>query len=255
MELVSYRRNEQIGYITLENKQELNALSMKLLLELNDLLQDIADAREVKVVIIEGLPKVFSAGHNLREIQAKTEDEVLQLFNVCQDVMRTIRDIPQLVISKVQGVAVAAGCQLVAISDLAIASEDARFGTPGINSGLFCSAPGVFLSRNIGRKKAVELLFTGNLMSAQEALQAGLLNRVVPAHQLDEETDKFAKEVTKQSLNIIEIGKKQFYEQINMQDFAALQCATEVIAENSKHPDAVEGIQAFFDKRTPAWTD
>ncbi|HEX6595242.1 MAG TPA: enoyl-CoA hydratase-related protein [Bacillota bacterium] len=255
MERVSYRRSEDIGYITLQNEKQHNALSLKLLLELDELLQNIARQRDAKVFVIEGSKKVFSAGHHLKEIQTKTEAEVLNLFHVCQDLMRTIREIPQLVISKVEGVAVAAGCQLVAISDLAIASEDAKFGTPGINSGLFCSTPGVFLSRNIGRKKAVELLFTGKLMDAQEALQSGLVNRVVPSANLHKETEKFAKEITKQSLNIIEIGKKQFYEQINMHDFAALQCATEVIAKNSKHPDAVEGIEAFFAKRTPVWNE
>ena len=234
---------------------EFNTLTMKLLQELNELLTDIGSKREVKVIVIEGSEKVFCAGHSLREIESRTANEVLKLFQTCQQVMRTMRDIPQLVISKVLKAAVAAGCQLVAASDMAIASDRAKFATPGINSGLFCSTPAVFLSRNIGRKKAVELLFTGNFMSAEEALQHGLVNKVVPAELLDEETERLAKQVTKQSLNIIELGKRQFYQQINMEDFQALHYATEVIALNSKHPDAQEGIRAFLEKRPPVWSD
>lgn len=255
MEFLLHRQKDNIAYITIDNPMEFNTLTMKLLQELDVLLKRIGAEREVKVVVIEGSEKVFCAGHSLKEIEAKTENEVLQLFQTCQLVMRTMRDIPQLIISKVQKAAVAAGCQLVAASDMAIASDEAKFATPGINSGLFCSTPAVYLSRNIGRKKAVELLFTGNFMSAEEAVQHGLVNKVVPLELLDEETEKLAKGVTKQSLNIIELGKRQFYQQINMEDFQALNYATEVIALNSKHPDAQEGIQAFFEKRPPVWSD
>lgn len=255
MEFLQYRQTEDIGYITLNNMAEFNTLTMKLLEELDELLKKIAREREVKVVVIEGSEKVFCAGHSLKEIEERTENEVLKLFQTCQVAMRTMREMPQLVISKVRKAAVAAGCQLVAASDMAIASEDAKFATPGINSGLFCSTPAVFLSRNIGRKKAVEMLFTGNMISAEEALQHGLVNKVVPSELLDEETEKLAKDVTKQSLNIIELGKRQFYQQINMEDFQALNYATEVIALNSKHPDAQEGIRAFFEKRRPVWND
>ncbi|NUK29385.1 enoyl-CoA hydratase/isomerase family protein [Parageobacillus sp. VR-IP] len=255
MEFLSVRKNEDIAYVTLQNPREFNALSLKLLQELDSFLQQVAEKREVKVVVIEGSTKAFCSGHSLREIENMSAHEVLKLFQTCQLLMRRIREIPQIVISKVEGAAVAAGCQLVAISDMAVASENARFGTPGINSGLFCSTPAVFLSRNIGRKKAAEMLFTGNLISAREALELGLVNKVVPPNMLDEETEKLAKDVTKQSLNIIEIGKRMFYQQLNMEDFQALNYATEVIALNSKHPDAVEGIRAFFEKRTPVWND
>ncbi|NMD71459.1 enoyl-CoA hydratase [Bacillus sp. DNRA2] len=255
MEFLAFRQTEDIAYITLDNPLEFNTLSMTLLEELDMLLKEIAAKREVKVVVIEGSEKVFCAGHSLREIEAKTETEVLQLFQTCQVVMRTMREIPQLVISKVRKAAVAAGCQLVAASDMAIASDEAKFATPGINSGLFCSTPAVFLSRNIGRKKAVELLFTGNFMSAEEALQHGLVNKVVPVELLDVETERLAKDITKQSLNIIELGKRQFYQQINMEDFQALNYATEVISLNTKHPDAQEGIRAFLEKRKPVWND
>jgi enoyl-CoA hydratase/carnithine racemase len=253
VEFLSIKKGEEIAHVTLENPKEFNSLSLRLLQELNSSLQEISKERDCKVVVIEGSPKAFCAGHSLREIEGNNELGVAEVFQTCQQVMRTIREIPQIVISKIRGVAVAAGCQLVAASDLAVASEEARFGVPGINSGLFCSTPAVFLSRNIGRKKAVELLFTGNLMSAQEALKNGLVNHVVPVDQLDEITERLAKDITKQSLNIIEIGKRQFYQQLHMEDFQALNYATEVIVRNSKHPDAIEGIRSFFEKRPPAW--
>lgn len=253
MEYVSVRTKEAIAYVTLENTKQHNTLTFQLIEEIDELLQNIAKERKVKVVVIEGGKKAFSAGHSLQEIQTRSQEDVLKLFQRCYQFMRTIREIPQVVISKVEGVAVAAGCQLVAISDLAVASESARFATPGINSGLFCSTPAVFLSRNIGRKKAAELLFTGNLITAEEAFTYGLINEVVPSDQLDERTEQLAKDITKQSLEILEIGKRQFYQQLQMEDFQALNYASDVIAANSKHPDAEEGIQAFFEKRRPEW--
>lgn len=253
MELLAFREQDHIAYVTLKNEQEFNTLTYQLLEELDGLLTEIANKRTAKVVVIEGAKRVFCAGHSLKEIETRTEQEVLDLFQTCYQVMKKMREIPQIIISKVESAAVAAGCQLVAASDLAIASDQARFATPGINSGLFCSTPGVFLSRNIGRKKAVELLFTGEFMSAEEALRYGLVNRVVPVEQLDEETEKLAKSVAKQSLHIIELGKRQFYQQLQMEDFQALNYATEVITLNSKHPDAKEGIRAFFEKRQPVW--
>ena len=255
MEFLLLRQKENIAYITLNNPLEYNTLTLKLLQELDGLLKKLAAERKAKVIVIEGSDKVFCAGHSLREIEDKTETEVLELFQTCFNVMRTMRDIPQIVIAKVHKAAVAAGCQLVAACDMAVASDEAKFAVPGINSGLFCSTPAVFLSRNIGRKKAAELLFTGNFMSAEEALRHGLVNKVVPASQLDEETDKLAADVAKQSLSVIEIGKRMFYQQLNMEDFQALQYATHVISLNAKHPDAKKGIRAFFEKRRPVWTD
>src|SRR5699024_8617217 len=231
--------------VSLENPNEFNALSEKLMEELKELLFKIGQEKAVKVVVIEGSKKAFCVGHSLKEVETKSDLEVMELFRTCESLMKTMREIPQIIISKVEGVAVAAGSQLVAASDLAVASDQARFGVPGINSGLFCSTPAVFVSRNIGRKKAAELLFTGNLMSALEAEREGLVNKVVPVE----------KDITKQSLNIIAIGKRQFYEQLNMEDFQALNYATEVIVRNSQHPDAKEGIRAFFEKRTPIWPD
>lgn len=255
MKFINLKQENEIAYVTLNNPREFNTLSLDLMTELDALLQKLGEAREVKVVVLKGSDKAFSAGHSLREIHDGSKEEVDVLFRKCYDLMQTIRKIPQVVVSKVRGVAVAAGTQVVAISDLAIASDDARFATPGINSGLFCSTPAVFLSRNIGRKKAAELLFTGNLMSAEEALHHGLVNKVVPLEQLETETTNMLEDITKQSLNIIELGKRQFYEQLQMTDFAALNYSTEVITANTKHPDAIEGIDAFFEKRSPQWPD
>lgn len=255
MKFLSVRETEDIAYVSLENPTEFNALSQKLMEELKELLFKMGQEKAVKVVIIEGAKKAFCVGHSLKEVETKSDLEVMELFRTCESLMKTMRDIPQIIISKVEGVAVAAGSQLVAASDLAVASDQARFGVPGINSGLFCSTPAVFVSRNIGRKKAAELLFTGNLMSATEAEREGLVNKVVPADELNKVTDQLAKDITKQSLNILAIGKRQFYEQLNMEDFQALNYATEVIVRNSQHPDAKEGIRAFFEKRTPIWPD
>lgn len=255
MPFVKFKLKNEIAYVTFDNPREFNTLTLALMEELQALLTSFAKERKVKVVVLQGSEKSFSAGHSLREIQAGDLQDVQHIFRVCFRLMETIRQIPQLVVSKVQGVAVAAGCQVVAISDLAIASDEARFAVPGINSGLFCSTPAVFLSRNIGRKKAVELLFTGNLMSADEALSHGLINKVVPTSNLDCATEEWLKDITKQSLNIIELGKRQFYNQLQMADFEALHYATDVIVNNTKLPDAVEGIDAFFSKREPIWPD
>src|SRR5699024_5312 len=253
MEFITFETKNETMYITLINPKAFNPLSLPLMEELDAVLEQIGEERVAKVVVIQSNEKAFSAGHSLHEFDESTQQEVNHIFRIAYKLMRTIREIPQLVVSKVHGVAVAAGTQVVAISDLAIASDKARFATPGINSGLFCSTPAVFLSRNIGRKKAAELLFTGNLMGANEALEHGLVNKVVPLDELDEATDTMVEDITKQSLDIIEIGKRQFYEQLQMSDFEALNYAVEVISANTKHPDALEGIQAFFDKRKPEW--
>jgi len=255
MDYLAFEKVGRIGYVTIQNESEFNALSEKVICEFDDLVKEIGEKREVKVVVVQGLEKVFSPGHNLREIEKGLPHDVLKLFQNCQGFMKRIREAPQVFIAKVHGAAVAAGCQLVAICDMAVASDKAKFAAPGINSGLFCTTPAVFLSRNIGRKKAAELLFTGNFMSAEEAMEYGLVNKVVSSEELDEETRKLAEDVEKQSLNIIEIGKRAFYQQLNMEDFQALNYATEVIAMNSEHPDAIEGIGAFLNKKQPAWND
>lgn len=253
MDYLKYEENGKIGTITICNEKQHNALSLALIKEFDAVLAEIATKRSVNVVIIQAQGKLFSSGHNLKEIASTPEEEVANLFNQCGILMENLRKIPQVVIAKVHGIAAAAGCQLVAACDMAIASEEAQFATPGIKLGLFCSTPAVFVSRNLGRKKAAELLFTGEFMSADDALIHGLVNKVVPLTQLDEETEKFAHSVARHSLAVIELGKKQFYEQIKMDDFSALSYSCKVITENSQLADTAEGINAFFEKRPPQW--
>lgn len=256
MNLIKYEESGKIGTVTLSNDKQRNALSLELIRELDALLTEIGSGRKINVLIIQAEGKVFSSGHNLREIDGAPEEDVENLFAECQVLMEKIRQIPQVVISKVHNIATAAGCQLVAASDLAIASEEAKFAAPGVHIGLFCHTPAVFISRNLGRKKAAELLFTGDFISAEEALLHGLVNRVVPLELLDEETEKFAKQVARHSLAVLEAGKKQLYTQLKFDDdFDALTYSSEVMVKNSQKPDAVEGIRAFLEKRPAKWSD
>lgn len=245
----------KVGCVSLNRPDKRNALSRGLLLELTDLLHNIAAEKQVTVVVIKGIGKIFSSGHDLKEVYQCEPQELLGLFETCFQTMRAIREMPQAVIAQVHGVATAAGCQLVAACDLAVAAEDALFGTPGVKIGLFCSTPAVFLSRNVGRKKAMEMLLTGEFMPAGDALVHGLVNRVVPSEQLDEATDKMAVTIAGYSASAIAIGKRAFYQQINMEDFQALNYASEVITLNSTTNDAREGIGAFLEKREPRWVD
>ncbi len=169
--------------------------------------------------------------------------------------MHAIREMPQAVIAQIHGIATAAGCQLVSACDLAVATEDTRFGTPGMKIGYFCSGPLVFLSRNIGRKKAMEMLLTAEFMLARDALVYGLVNKIVPAEQLEDTTYTMAKTIAQYSKSCLAIGKKMFYEQINMEDFQALNYASDVMALNSTTKDSTEGIKAFLEKRPPQWID
>ncbi|ATY84246.1 enoyl-CoA hydratase [Kyrpidia spormannii] len=253
MGYITYRESGKKAYVTLNNDRQRNALSRAVLEEFNQVLGEIRPRRDLNVVIIQAEGKVFSSGHNLREIGGQPSDEVLELFNVCQTFMLGLQRLPQVTLAKVHGVATAAGCQLVAACDLAVASRDAKFATPGVNIGLFCSTPAVFVSRNVGRKKAAEMLFTGDFISAEEALLHGLVNRVVPPEELDAAVEELADRVARHSLSTLEIGKRMFYKQLSMDDASALEYASGVITLNSAHPDAVEGIRAFFEKRPPSW--
>ncbi|TYO96164.1 enoyl-CoA hydratase [Desulfallas thermosapovorans] len=254
-----FEQKGKIGYISLNRPEKRNALSKGLLEELTDLLTDIGNEKavdkRVNAVIVKGIGKIFSAGHDLKEVYESDPQELLQLFQTCYKTMQAIRDMPQPVIAQVHGIATAAGCQLVAACDLAVASEDALFGTPGVKIGLFCSTPAVFLSRNIGRKKAMEMLLTGDLMPARDALIYGLVNKVVPPGELESATEQMAATIAGYSASAVAVGKKAFYRQINMEDFEALNYASEVITLNSTTKDAREGIGAFIEKRQPKWVD
>lgn len=255
MEYLSYRTDNRIGYITIQNDKQRNALSLPLIHEFEALLQQIQRDAEVNVLVIEAEGKVFSSGHNLREVEGQPTQEVLHLFQECQRFMLTLRNVPQITIAKVHHIATAAGCQLVAACDMAVASDQARFAAPGVHIGFFCSTPAVFISRNVGRKKAAEMLFTGDFISAEDALASGLVNKVVPLEQLDQAVNDLAASVARHSLYTLAIGKQGFYQQLQMSDFEALSYASQIMATNSQHPDAVEGIQAFLEKRSPKWSD
>lgn len=252
---ILYHERERIGRLTLNRPEKRNALSLELLNEFSACLEEIERGRSAKVVIVGAEGDHFSAGHDLNEVREGSLQENRQLFETCLNLMMRIQSIPQPVIAEVRGVATAAGCQLVAACDLAIAEEGAVFATPGVKIGLFCTTPMVPLSRNIGRKRSLEMLLTGRYVTAREACDFGLVNRVVSQTELEQETRALAAEMAQYSLVTLGIGKQAFYQQINMDDQKAYKYGKEVISSNSRMPDAQEGMTAFLEKREPVWED
>ena len=242
------------GRITLNRPEKRNALSLELMEELIDALETLRTNREVRAIVIDGAGPAFSAGHDLSEMVGRDVAFYERLFDVCTVLMETIHRVPQPVIAKVHGVATAAGCQLVAACDLAVATDDARFATPGVKIGLFCSTPMVPLSRAIGRKRALEMLVTGDLVDAQTALDWGLVNRVVPAGELDDAVAELVDKIAGSSPLVIGIGKEAFYAQVELDEHRAYDLTKSVMAMNSMAADAQEGICAFLEKRRPSWT-
>ena len=243
-----------IATLTLNRPQARNALSAALLQALNEALHAIAADRSVRVVVIAGAGPAFCAGHDLKEIRAEPRrDAYERLFEACSAVMQSIVRLPQPVIAKVHGVATAAGCQLVASCDLAVASTEARFATPGVNIGLFCSTPMVALTRNVGRKQAMEMLLLGELIDADAARQLGLVNRVVPAERLEAEVRAMAAAIVGKSPLTLKIGKEAFYRQLEQGIEGAYAYTSRVMTENMLARDAEEGIDAFLAKRRPVW--
>jgi len=242
-----------IAVVTLNRPARRNALSLGLMQELIHCLTEIGARREIRAVILAASGKVFSSGHDLSEMVGRDINEYRQLFDVCTELMTKIQSIRQPVIAEVQGIATAAGCQLVATCDLAIASEDAAFATPGVKIGLFCTTPMVALSRAIGRKRALEMLFTGTLVDARTAAEWGLVNRVVPAAQLQAETRQLAARIADASDLVLAIGKQAYYTQIDLDQPKAYAYAKEVMSMNALAADAQEGISAFLGKRAPCW--
>jgi len=239
--------------ITLNRPHKRNALSLDLMLALKDQLDRVAESKDIRVVTLAASGKVFCAGHDLAEMTGRDEAQYEQLFDVCTQLMERIQSIPQPVIACVQGVATAAGCQLVASCDLAIATKDATFATPGVKIGLFCSTPMVALSRAIGRKRAMEMLLTGKAIDAATACEWGLVNRAVPADRLVEETRCLALEIARSSSFTLAIGKQAFYKQIGMEQAPAYAYAKHVMTQNALAHDAQEGMSAFLSKRNPCW--
>jgi enoyl-CoA hydratase/carnithine racemase len=240
--------------ITLNRGAQRNALSTELMLELTRALEETSARVECRVIIIKGAGPAFSAGHDLREMLGRTLEDEHAIFAVCTRMMDTIQRVPQPVIASVHGIATAAGCQLVATCDLAIASENAKFATPGVKIGLFCSTPQVALSRNIGRKRALEMLLTGKMIDAHTAAEWGLINRVVPADQLDASVLELAHQIAASSPLTLKIGKHAFYRQMDETQDAAYELMAQTMAENALTCDAQEGMRAFVEKRAPVWT-
>ena len=210
----------------------------------------------VRVVVLEGAGRLFCTGHDLKEILDSNEDGgefARRMADTCNRMMLSMNRLPQPVVAKVHGIAMAAGCQLVATCDLAIASADARFGTPGVNIGTWCSTPSVALSRAIGRKHAMQMLLTGRLYSADDAFRMGLVNKVVPAGRLDSGVDELADEIASKSPYAIALGKRSFYRQLELDIDAAYDFSGEVAARNAHAADAREGVSAFLEKRTADW--
>ncbi|OLB02856.1 MAG: enoyl-CoA hydratase [Verrucomicrobia bacterium] len=240
--------------LTLNRPHAFNALSETVLAELQHEFEAIAKEESVRVVVLSAGGKAFCAGHDLKEMRAKPSLQYYEgLFNQCSEMMLGIQRLPVPVIARIQGIATAAGCQLVAMCDLAVAASTAKFAVSGVNLGLFCSAPGVALSRNLLRKAAFEMLVTGEFISADEAKVRGLINRVVDPEQLDAEVEKLVAAIIAKPRVAVAIGKEFFYRQIELDIASAYQAAARAMASNMMNEAALEGVQAFIDKRPPRW--
>jgi enoyl-CoA hydratase/carnithine racemase len=242
-----------VAVATLNRPQRRNALSLGLMLELIGCLDEIGRNREIRAVILAAAGKVFCSGHDLSEMTGRDLGEYRRIFDVCTELMMKIQAIPQPVIAEVQGIATAAGCQLVATCDLAVAAEEAAFGTPGVKIGLFCTTPMVALTRAIGRKRALQMLLTGELVGARTAADWGLINHVVPASDLAPATRKLAAQIADASSLVVALGKQAYYTQIDLDQAKAYAYAKEVMATNALAADAQEGISAFLGKRAACW--
>lgn len=259
MTLLQRTDADHIATLTMNAPERLNALSDAMLAALQDTLDTIARDDSVRAVIIRGAGKAFCAGHDLKEMQACRQAEdagaayFADLFDRCARMMQTIQSIPQPVIAQVHGIATAAGCQLVATCDLAVADEDTRFGVNGVNIGLFCSTPMVALTRNIHRKTAFEMLTTGKFLTAAQAQEAGLINRAVPADQLADETRTLAETIAAKLPSAVKIGKSSFYAQATMTTAEAYAYTGANMVSNMLDAGTNEGISAFLEKRKPDW--
>ena len=243
-----------LGIITLNRPERRNPLSLEMMVELIACLDEFAAAGQVRAIILGAAGNGFCSGHDLSAMVGRTVDDYRKLFDVCTELMTKIQSIPQPVIAQVQGIATAAGCQLVATCDLAIAGDRAAFGTPGVKIGLFCTTPMVALSRAVGRKRALEMLLTGKLIDAETAAEWGLVNRVVPAAELESATRELACKIAEASSFTVALGKQAYYTQIDLDQPKAYAYAKEVMTMNSLAADAQEGISAFLEKRAACWS-
>ena len=247
--------------LVLNKPQSKNALSREMIFAMMDAISNASSNNKVKVIIIAANGDVFSAGHDLKEITEarshKGDDNsyFIDLFESCSSLMKLIVECPKPIIAEVNGIATAAGCQLVASCDLAISSENSRFATPGVNIGLFCSTPMVALSRNVSKKEAMKMLLTGDMINAQEAKRISLINNYVPENDLKKSVMDLAENISKKSSKILKIGKEAFYNQLNMNLSDAYEYTSKIMADNVLEDDAIEGINAFLEKRDANWRD
>ncbi|HZU40688.1 MAG TPA: enoyl-CoA hydratase [Solirubrobacteraceae bacterium] len=247
------RRDGPAARIVLNRPDKRNALSLELMEELIAALREVSGQSQTRVIVIEGEGPAFSAGHDLSEMVGAEEAFVRRLFERCTVLMETLHELPQPVIAKVQGIATAAGCQLVAACDLAVAAEGARFATPGVKIGLFCSTPMVAVTRAVGRKRAMEMLLTGEPIDARTALEWGLVNRVVAPEALEAAVGELIEAITRSSSYTVATGKHAFYAQIDRSEHDAYAHCQLVMRDNALAGDAQEGMSAFLDKRAPVW--
>jgi enoyl-CoA hydratase/carnithine racemase len=250
---IALERDGEIAVVAMNRPQKRNALSLQMMRELDAALAELSGETGVRAIVLRGDGPAFSAGHDLTELVDRDAEAYRAIFEACVDLMTRISTIPQPVIAEVAGVATAAGCQLVAACDLAVASTQATFATPGVRIGLFCSTPMVALTRAIGRKRAMEMLLTGDPIDAPTALAWGLVNHVVPPERLHDETLALARKIASASRGIVGLGKAAFYEQIDMDQRRAYEYTKEVMTSNALDPAAREGITAFLERRAPKW--
>lgn len=254
---VARKDEDGVVTLTLDRGDRFNPLSSAMILALEARLDELAGERSARVVVLSAAGRGFCAGHDLKEMRAHAGDKPWQrkLFDDCSRMMLKLTQIPQPVIARVHGIATAAGAQLVSMCDLAVAAEEARFALPGVNVGLFCSTPAVGVARNVGRKRAMEMLLTGELFDARTALGWGLVNRVVPAASLDAEVRRFTDIIVARSGKVVATGKRAFYRQLDQAIAPAYEGTSEVMACGMMEPDALEGIDAFIGKRPPRWPE
>ncbi|HET7478254.1 MAG TPA: enoyl-CoA hydratase [Rubrobacteraceae bacterium] len=252
-EHILFERDGAVAYVTMNRPKKRNALSVAHMQELNACFKAVGEDREASVVVLRGEGPAFCAGHDLSEMIGRDPDTYRHIFDVCCELMETIQSIPQPVIAQVHATATAAGCQLAATCDLVVASEEAKFATPGVRIGLFCSTPMVALSRAVGQKKSMEMLLTGDFISAEEARAEGLVNKVVPADELEKATRALADKISEASPLVVGIGKQAFYRQLEMPTEQAYAYTKEVMSFNATFADAQEGMCAFLEKRKPEW--
>jgi enoyl-CoA hydratase/carnithine racemase len=251
--LLLVEQEEGLATVTMNRPEKRNPLSTAMMAEMLERLRAIGQSSDVRAVILAGAGPAFSAGHDLSELRGRDLAFYRREFDLCAQLMQTVEAIPQPVIARVHGIATAAGCQLVAACDLAVAGESARFATPGVKIGLFCSTPMVALSRAVGRKRAMEMLLSGNPIDARTAAEWGLVNRVVRDADLVAETRKLAVQIVEASSLTVAIGKQAFYAQIDLDQQKAYDYTKEVMSLNAMAADAQEGIGAFLEKRKPVW--